>query len=400
MGVLSLESTGPAPFTSTHERVLSVFAAQASKAIAAARLIRDLRAERDLRENIFGASPNGVVAIDGERRVVLMNAAARRFLAGREAPGAETGRPLERYLPHPALNEAVGRVLAGGPEMETIELTVGQKDEPRHLLARVIRMAGEGRAVATLILQDVTEQRRMDEHVQRMERVASIGQLAAGVAHEIRNPLTGIGITLDILAGEEGLTPNGREMIADISREIDRLETLIRGLLDFARPQPAKRRPMRLAKALEWHRSFVEQCRKKGLACALDLDANPKIMGDPERLKQLFLNLAINALDATDSGGEVRLRTDSARSTGGEERAVVEIGDTGRGMDAETARRVFDPFFTTKNEGTGLGLSIAHSIAEQHGGRILVDSAPGRGTTFRVELPLYSGGDEDAKKER
>ena len=359
------------------------------EASAAARLIDGLRQERDLRENVLAGAPNGVIAVDAERRVILMNNAARHFFAEGEAPGLQQDNPVERYLPQQPLLERLQRVLSGASDMEVLELSQGAAAHRRDYLINISPLCrGEARG-ATLVARDMTEQRRLDEQVLRIGRVASLGRVAAGIAHEIRNPLTGISITLDILREEQGLSAEGQEMITDISREIDRLEALIHGVLDFARPQPVQHRPMRLAKALEWHRTFREQCRKKGLSCHLDLEANPKIQGDPERLKQLFLNLAINALDATDPGGRVTLRTCVDDSPEGRRQVWVEIQDTGRGMDEQTVQQVFDPFFTTKNEGTGLGLSIAHSIAEQHGGTIEVTSAPGAGTTFRVELPAY-----------
>ena len=383
-GVLSLVSVGRQPFTSTHERILTVFAAQASKALAAARLIRALREERDLRENILAGTPNGVIAVDEGRRVVLMNNAARHLFAAAEAPGIQQGNLVERYLPQQPFLERLQRVLSGASDSETLDLSQGSEAQRRDYLINILCLRRGDSRGATLILKDVTDQRKLDDQVLRMGRVASLGQLAAGIAHEIRNPLTGVSITLDILREEEGLSAEALEMIDDIGREIDRLEALVHGLLDFARPQPARHRPMQLAKALDWHRTFREQCRNKGLEFRLELEDNPKLQGDPERLKQLFLNLAINALDATEPGGRVTLRAGIATHPGRPTRVRVELSDTGRGMDELTRQQVFDPFFTTKNDGTGLGLSIAHSIAEQHGGRIEVDSTPGGGTTFRV----------------
>jgi signal transduction histidine kinase len=229
----------------------------------------------------------------------------------------------------------------------------------------------------------------LELQVQRMARIASIGQLAAGIAHEIRNPLTGIGITLESLHDEEGLSEEGRELVDDISAEVERLEALISGLLDYARPQPVVPRPMSVAKTMEWHRTYIEQCRKKGVSCSVDLGENPKVQGDPEKLKQLFLNLALNALEATEAGGVVSIS--ASVSEGTPPTARVEVADTGCGMDAQTLEKVFDPFFTTKNEGTGLGLSIAHSIVEQHGGSITAaSSTEGGGSLFTVDLPLYS----------
>jgi len=388
IGVLSLESAGHTPFTPTHERVLAVFAAQAAKAIAAARLIRDLRKERDLRENILAGTPNGVITVDDQRRVVLMNKAARHLFATGEPPDGPPGSPIERYLPQAPFLERLHRVLEGDTETETLELAQGSGADRQQYSINLFRLRWGDEWGASLVIKDVTQQRKLDEHVLRMGRVASLGQLAAGIAHEIRNPLTGIGITLDILREEPGLSAAGLEMIGDISREIDRLEALIHGLLDFARPRQSEHRPMRLAKTLEWHRTFREQCRNKGVEFTLEMAANPKVTGDPERLKQLFLNLAINALDATEAGGSICLTAGVHDGPDGAEHARVVVSDTGRGMDTETLEQMFDPFFTTKSDGTGLGLSIVHSIVEQHGGHLEVTSTPGVGTTCRVKLPI------------
>ncbi|GAB4247759.1 ATP-binding protein [Deferrisoma sp.] len=382
LGVLALEARGPNPFTPTHEEILSIFAAQAAKAIEATQFFRQIREERDLRDAILSVTPNGVVALDARRRVVLMNPAARRLLEVREPP---EGNPVERYLgPAPVL-EALGRIVEGDSDLEQVPVDLGSGPGLRHLLVSMVPMGEAPPRGATVIVQDLTERRRLDERVQRMARLASIGQLAAGIAHEIRNPLTGMAISLDVLAEEPGLGEGGRGLVADMHAEIDRLEALIRGLLDFARPQPVEARPMRMAKALEWHRTFEKQCGRKGVRFALDLGPNPKIQGDPEKLKQLFLNLAINALEVTPEGGEIRIGVARA----GDDWVRVTVEDTGPGMDAETLSHAFDPFFTTKNEGTGLGLSIAHSIVEQHGGRIDVESEPGRGTRFTVDLPAH-----------
>ncbi len=390
LGVLALGGRGAESFSASHEELLSVFASQAAKAIEAARLLDQVRRERDLRDRILGGTPNGVVALDGGRRVTLMNLAARRLLGVAEEP---EGNSVGRYLPGAAFLEAVDRVLGGASALESLELLPGPGDRGRHLLATVFPLEAAAPWGATVILQDETERKRLDEGVQRMARLASIGQLAAGIAHEIRNPLTGVGISLDIL-GEESLSPGGRSLLGDINREIDRLEQLIRGLLAFARPQPVEPRPMRIAKALEWHRTFREQCRKKQVRFRLELRGNPSLAGDPEKLKQLFLNLALNALDATPEGGEIRIWADRVMLRG-QPWVRVAVEDTGQGMDPDTQARVFDPFFTTKNEGTGLGLSIAHSVADQHGGTIDVQSAPGRGARFLVDLPALAEGPKE-----
>jgi signal transduction histidine kinase len=335
VGVLAVDGHSEEAFTETHEEILGIFAAQAAKSIEAARFFERVRQERDLRDRILGGTPNGVVALDGDRRIVWLNESARRLLAIGEEP---VGNPVERYLSAEAFQESLRRVAQDVSSLESVEVTLGRGLQARHLLISAFPLGeGEHRGTA-LILQDLTQMRRLDEQVQRMARLASLGQLAAGIAHEIRNPLTGVGISLDILREEQGLSEGGQGLLDDINREIDRLEMLIRGLLDFARPQPVQQRPMRLAKALVWHGTFREQCSKKGVRFVFDLRENPKLEGDPETLAQ-----------------------------------------------------VFNPFFTTKSEGTGLGLAIAHSIVEQHGGRIDARSAPGAGTRFVVDLPAFEG---------
>lgn len=391
-GAFALEGFPGRAFSVGDERNLSVFAAFAGAMLSATREIEALKSERNMLVDILGESPNGIIALDRERRVAMMNHAARRYTGTRDTLESVCGSPVARYLPQKPFLAALERVFAGS-ELETVEIEGGMVPDVRNYSLKIFR-PGSGEWIgATVLIHDQTEQRKLDAEVQRMDRVASIGQLAAGIAHEIRNPLTGIAITLDILREQEKLSEAGAEMLGDISREIDRLEALIKGILDYARPQPASRRPMRVAKALEWQRSFIEQCRSKGVSCEVDLEVNPKIEGDPERLKQLFLNLAINALDATERGGSIVIRSSVEISERQGERVRVTISDTGRGMDKQTAGRVFDPFFTTKNEGTGLGLSIAHSIVEQHGGQIEVATTPGKGTTFAVTLPLHEEAD-------
>ncbi|MBI5017783.1 MAG: GAF domain-containing protein [Deltaproteobacteria bacterium] len=390
VGVLTVSGAREEAFDPSHEELLGIFAAQAAKAIEAARFFERVRRERDLRDRILGGTPNAVVALDAERRVVWRNQAAAKLLVlGDEA----LGDPIERYLSAPMFLEALRRVLSEQSSLESLEVSLGAGALARQLLVNVFPLPADEERGATLILQDLTERRRLDEKVNRMARLASIGQLAAGIAHEIRNPLTGVGISLDVLREGEHLSDDGLSLLDDIGREIDRLEALIRGLLDFARPQPAQKRPMRVAKALEWHRTFAEQCGKKDVSFQLDLRENPKIEGDPEKLKQLFLNLALNALEATGGGGRVRIAAELVHTEFGW-CARVTVEDTGRGMDAETAAQAFNPFFTTKSDGTGLGLAIAHSIAEQHGGRIDVESAPGVGTRFLVDLPSLERGEE------
>ncbi len=389
-GVLICRFAGDEIPESAHS-LISLIAAIAGSAMEWLARKAEVSYELDIRESTLMGAPNGVVAVNDRFEVVLANKAARAILS---IPDNPVGRSIGEFLRQEKFTAALGKVVASDAELERLEMLLGEHGAERLYNVIVCRPGMKTTPGATIIMQDITERRKLDEHVQRISRVASIGQLAAGIAHEIRNPLTGMSITLDTLYEEEGLSQEARELISDVGHEVERLEALINGILDFARPQAVQCRVMRLVKALEWHRSFAEQCKKKNVDFSFQLDVNPKIMGDPERLKQVFLNLAINALDATEPGGKIVLSTELVEEPSGEVRVAVEISDDGVGMDEEMQRSVFNPFFTTKNDGTGLGLSIAHSIIEQHEGRVDLTSAPGLGSSFTVTLPVTAPGQE------
>ena len=228
--------------------------------------------------------------------------------------------------------------------------------------------------------------------VERHEKLAALGVLAAGVAHEIRNPLTAIKARL--YTQQKALAPASRER-ADaefISREIDRLEKIVSDFLRFARPVEPERVPVSPANLLrEVRQLMAEQLRESSIDLAVERAVETKVLGDPEQLKQVLINLVQNAAEALGTGGTIKLRAVESRiALGGRMRdvAIIEVEDNGTGMPPEVQKRLFDPFFTTKPTGTGLGLSIAARIVEKHGGALRVKTAANHGTTFGVVLPV------------
>ena len=228
--------------------------------------------------------------------------------------------------------------------------------------------------------------------VERHEKLAALGVLAAGVAHEIRNPLTAIKARL--YTQQKALAPASRER-ADaefISREIDRLEKIVSDFLRFARPVEPERVPVSPANLLrEVRQLMAEQLRESSIDLAVERAVETKVLGDPEQLKQVLINLVQNAAEALGTGGTIKLRAIESRiALGGRMRdvAIIEVEDNGTGMPPEVQKRLFDPFFTTKPTGTGLGLSIAARIVEKHGGALRVKTAANHGTTFGVVLPV------------
>jgi signal transduction histidine kinase len=256
------------------------------------------------------------------------------------------------------------------------------------------------RTTGTLLLvHDVREAVRMEHQMRIAERLSALGTLAAAMAHEIRNPLEAMDLNLVLLerslaaakpvAGEADRTG---KYVKILEAEISRLAGIVNNFLSFARPSSSPEAEIRLDSIL---RQIVEllanQAQARKVTLDLSVDGTPAVLGSEDALKQAFLNLVINSLEAMPHGGSLSIRAQACRQAGAgaaENLAVVRIQDTGVGIPQEQLGRLFDPYFTTRSKGTGLGLTIVHRVIHEHHGRIRVASAPGEGSTFTVELPL------------
>jgi len=244
-----------------------------------------------------------------------------------------------------------------------------------------------------LTLRDISRLRELEERLRRSDRLAALGQMAAGVAHEVRNPLVGIRAAAQFLEGEPAFAAGLREYTGVIIREVDRLNAIVEDLLAFASPKPVQLAPCNLNQVLEEALALeAAALTGAGVHVARIYDPQlPPILGDPPRLHQVFLNLLRNAAEAMPGGGALTVRTRFERLSarlGGRAAAVAEVADEGAGIAPEQVPHLFNPFFTTKPEGTGLGLAISFRIVEDHGGAIEVETGAGRGATFAVILPL------------
>jgi PAS domain S-box-containing protein len=236
---------------------------------------------------------------------------------------------------------------------------------------------------------DVTERRALERRAAEAEALAHMGTLAAGLAHEIRNPLNAallqlhlLGRGIDKLPSEERVNLPDRVRIVDT--ELRRLERLLSDFLELARPRPMAREPIDLERLLDEVLSFQEPAaHARGVTLVRRLSETPAV-GDRERLKQVFHNLVVNAMEATPRGGAV-----TVTSLHDHNEAVVTVADTGRGIPRGTLEKVFEPFFTTKEAGTGLGLAIVRQIVERHGGRVELESAELSGTRVTVHVPAH-----------
>ena len=225
------------------------------------------------------------------------------------------------------------------------------------------------------------------QQVGRSEQLASVGRLAAGVAHEINNPLTGVLAFADLLREKENMDAQDREDLELIIRETKRAREIVKGLLDFARETPQVKTQVNINDLV---RQTMLLLGKRDALQDIQLvealtEPLPQVLGDKNQLEQVLINLSLNACEAMPNGGTLMLATSCADG-----RIVIEVTDTGCGIKQEHLDKVLEPFFTTKpvGKGTGLGLSVSYGIVQQHGGTLEVESQEGKGTTFKVTLPV------------
>jgi two-component system sensor histidine kinase HydH len=329
--------------------------------------------------------PIGLVALDGNSKVIVFNAWAESIL-GRTAEEV-IGRPAGEVLPD-TCREILGELERSEKviERETdCSVSMG-KTVPLELIAATLKEEGGRPQGSVVLFRDLTEIRQLKAEIARSQRLASIGSLAAGVAHEIRNPLSSIKGFATYFKEKLRGSPEDSKTAEIMIKEVERLNRVVRQLLDLSRPMEMKKVRTSVGSLIEHTLKLTEvQARKRGVAIKTDIDAGtPDVRVDPDRIKQVLLNLCLNALEAMKAGGVLTL------SLGRQDKRMlrVVISDTGPGIPREEMERVFDPFYTTKTSGTGLGLAIVHRIVEAHAGEIRITTEPGGGTTFTVLLPI------------
>ena len=241
-----------------------------------------------------------------------------------------------------------------------------------------------------LTFQDITRLLEMEEQIRRQERLATVGSLAAGIAHEIRNPLASLSGSIQMLQGELELEGDHKHLMDIVLRETDRLNNIVTEFLDYARPRSNQLEQISLASLLEETITLFRNSRefREDIVIICDIPSAIVITGDPQRLRQVFWNLLINAVQATQNGGTITVSAASGAGIGSDE-VTIRILDSGMGIASDHLEHIFDPFFTTKPAGTGLGLAIAYRIIEDHNGTIDVKSEEGKGTDVVINLPYY-----------
>ncbi len=306
----------------------------------------------------------------------------------------ETWRLFDRLRPKATAPGAAGSV---GTE-ETLESL-----EQLWFLSLTLVAAGGAVAVAIFYRRRIAPLRaELSEsrtHLERHEKLASLGVFAAGIAHEIRNPLTAIKVRLFSLSRSVAGMESAREDVGVIRNEIDRLEGIVGEFLQFARPPDVDRRPVEIGGLVADVATLMEpELARRSVRLVREAVVSAWVLADASKLKQVLINLVQNAGQSIVGEGIVTLRVVLARRSlarGPADVAIVEVADNGQGMTPDVVQRLFDPFFTTKDDGTGLGLPIAARIVELHEGLIEYDTEPGRGTTFRIVLPRTRRREDD-----
>jgi two-component system, sporulation sensor kinase E len=357
--------------------------------------------ERGLLEMIFQSIQEGVVVVDGAGRMSYANHAAEQMLGF--ALESARGRPVSRYL-----REIDWDLLLKHDEGEWSRVLSSEMEvnypEHRYVSFYMVPLAGDGdeETGAVAILRDVTREREQEVTVLESERLNAIKLLAAGVAHEIGNPLNALNIHLQLLDREirdlstraagapaERSWPDSMselgELVEVARNEVERLDLIITQFLRAIRPSQPKLAPHRLETVLKEALTLLKQeIQNRKIEVELDLSVSvPKIQIDRDQIKQAFFNIIRNAFQAMPDGGALRISLSQTDRYIG-----VTFEDTGVGIPAERLARIFEPYHTTKAEGTGLGLMIVQRIVQDHGGMVEVDSKPDTGTSVTILLPL------------
>jgi len=395
IGVLNVESPRPSAFSEEDIAPLTTLAGQAAIAIDNARLYDNLRnvsarfqSLHHLTERILNSVSLGIYTVDTSLTITAWN---RRMaeMSGVE-PDVAIGSNLFRLFPslvEEGFEESLRRVLATG-RSEKLKLSHRNLDGEIRFHKRRITPLREREAIvgAVVIIEDTTEFRRLLEQMVQTEKLAEIGRLSAALTHEVNNPLSIIAYAAQLLGHEEQVSEFQREIIDRIAGETERLRGLTGSLLSFSRLQESTLAPVQLDElAAEVLRLLRFELVRKGITLHEELNAVPPIEGDGNRLKQVFINLVMNAVQAMPPRGSLTVRTSLVDN----DEVEIAFADTGPGIPGELLPHIFDPFFTTKQEGegTGLGLYISRHIILEHSGTIAVDSSPGGGTTFRIRIP-------------
>lgn len=394
LGVLTLATTKPYAYSDEDIIALRVLVAQLAEMDAMITTLINMRSSTD---TILDSINSGLITVDRENRLDYVNAMGRKIFPNL---GEESlGKPVESLLGDTPMAQAIAETLQRKEILEDKRATIMRDGEELHFSFNTFPLRASESDMMTgvaLFFKDITEEQRLRMELKRKERLSALGELATGVAHEIRNPLSGIKMVMQILQSEIPGDDARQEHVRIVLDESDRLAKIISDLMDFARPRALEMVSGDIRRVLRDAILLLEPLaleRSTWVSFPQTEQIEPMLF-DPEKMKQVFLNLIKNAIEAANPGTpvDVGVLLDSAR-----ENCTIMIKNSGNTIPSCTIEKIFNPFYTTKELGTGLGLPITHSIIAEHKGSIRVRSSEEEGTVFSITLPILRPDEGDLK---
>ncbi len=352
-------------------------------------LLIALAEENGRMEGALDSMLDGIVVCDRDHLPIIYNKSAERFLRLTGSDPAE--RPLWHSVSDQDLSEFFRATLEGEETVLGREFGLETKGTTRLIAVSVSTLVSQGHIEGAIVhMEDITEKRRKEAQLRRAESLASLTTLAAGVAHEIKNPLGSLSIHIQLIrkalhGKDEVEIPFLERHLGVVDEEIDRLNKIVVDFLFAVRPMDVQLREGDPGELVSGIADFIKpEAERAGVMVELDIEKNlPRVLLDDRLMKQAVLNLVKNALAAMSGGGKLRLRAERI-----EDEVRIAVEDSGVGISEEDLPKIFEPYFTTKENGTGLGLTITFKIVREHDGEIMVKSRPGQGSSFIISLPI------------
>ena len=352
------------------------------------KIISELSTEKELYKLVFDSLIEGVVVTNRENKVILANRTMEAFIS------IPNERIYSREIGYcnfdPEIKEVLDEALTGSEKVVDREIHLGRTDQ--RIILSVLPLLSNGEAEGhVIIFVDITEKRKREMQLRQAEGLAALTTLSAGVAHEIKNPLTSIDIHIQLmkkeiakLEGEE--TKNMGNLLVIVKEEVDRLNSIVQDFLFAVRPMSMSSSMENINELVKEMVQFLKyEVEEQDIDFMLDLDDDlPPVLVDPKYLKQAFLNIIKNAIEAIHERGEIHIKTDSTEDGD----VAVHVIDNGEGIPESRMGKIYNPYFTTKKFGSGLGLVIVYKIIKELGGKLKVQSKEGVGTHFSIELPV------------